>query len=98
NDPNLLSMAQNGNHAGVADTLNALTLEVMGAYQLTTTDVLDVLGPIRGTEVITALRSVPEFVELMKLMDDRFVGININHPESSAIFTLLVTAEIITEV
>lgn len=96
-DASLVAMAVAGNDGGVADSLNAPVVVTSVQYQLTTLSVLNILGPIRGTSVMTALRAAPEFVEIVRLMDDVAAGVNLNHPDSDTMFGMLVQGAILTQ-
>lgn len=96
-DSGLTAFAQAGNDAGVADSLNAETIPIQVQYQLTTQKVLDVLGPTRGTAVMTALRGQSGFGEIVKLMDQPTAGVNLNHPDADAMFAALVSLSILTQ-
>lgn len=94
-NPAIQAKVEAGNHKGAADDLNARTAPVIRQYQLTTTDVMDLLGPVRGTEVMTALRAIASMTELVRLMDDR-AGANIAHRDADAVFASLVSGSVIT--
>lgn len=97
NDSELVAKMESGDHVGVAEALNSKNISTTKKYQLTTIDVMDLFGPSRGTEIMTVLRSLPEFSELIKLMDDRNAGVNINHRDADSVFESLVQGEIITD-
>jgi hypothetical protein len=96
-DAQLVAKAEAGDCIGVADALNARTIDVQAPYQLTTLKVLDVLGPIRGTAVMKAIRGLDSFSEIVPLMDQVAAGVNLNHADADAMFAQLVTASILTQ-
>lgn len=96
-DSGLTALAEAGNCIGVAAGLNNPTIAVSVQYQLTALKVMDVLGPIRGTQVMEALRANPLFVEIVKLMDNIDAGVNLKHPESTTMFNMLVLGQTITQ-
>lgn len=95
-DPALSAMAEAGDDGGIAASLDAPSIAVQVQYQLTTLKVLDVLGPSRGTVVMKALRSLPDFSEIVPLMDRPEAGVNLNHPDADAMFAQLAAASILT--
>lgn len=57
NDQALIAKTESGNHVGIAADLNAKIIATTVQYQLTTTNVMDLFGPTRGTQIIASLRS-----------------------------------------
>src|SRR5690606_13789543 len=62
-----------------------------------TTTILTLFNPIRGSEIITDLRGIASFSELMKLLDNMGAGIDLNHPSAGLILSDLVSNSVITE-
>lgn len=96
-DAGLAALAEAGDCIGVAAALNDPTIAVVAQYQLTTLKVLDVLGPIRGAAVMAALRAIPAFGEIVKLMDQIAAGVNLKHADSDAMFAVLVGSSVLTQ-
>lgn len=95
-DPDFISALSVRNDVKIAAFLNNATIQIGNTFNLDTKTVLNLLGPIRGTVVMQAIRNIPEMVEIVKVMDQIGIGVDINHPDSSAMFSILISKSIIT--
>lgn len=95
-DQAVKAMAEAGNDSGVAAALNAPTIPATKQYMLTTFRVLAVLGMIRGTQVMAALRASQDYAEVVRLMDNIEAGIDVNYPGSDLMFAALVAGGVLT--
>ena len=78
------------------DTTLASLIEIRDVreYRLTSAGVLDLFGPIRGQVVMSNLRAVKDFSEIVRIMDGS--GVNLAHKDADVVYGALVTAGIIT--
>lgn len=88
------ALAEAGDDAGAAERASAIAEPVTSEYRLTSGGVLDFAGPIRGTEIMAALRSLPGMTEIVRLMDKD--GVNIGHRDAAGMFTSLVAGDVLT--
>lgn len=95
-DAAVLALVQAGRDAEAAAALNASdnTDSKVDAYRLTAREIMDILGPVRGTEVMASLRANGDYAEVVRLMDGD--GVNLSHKDASAMLDGIVTATAIT--
>lgn len=91
-DPSLQNLAMVGDDTTLA---SQIVIREVKEYRLTSGGVLDILGAIRGQEVMTKLRSSPDFAEIVRLMDRD--GVNLAHKDSVVVSGAMLAAGIITE-
>ena len=98
-DDELRQLAHDGNDAELAKRIE---ISEVREHRLTTGAVLDLLGPLRGGEVMAGLRKASgnqgqlaaALSEVIRMMDKD--GVNLTHRDSKTVLLMLVQGELIT--
>lgn len=94
--PEAKAAASVGNDNEVVRILNEPTELSIKEYRITYLTILDLFGPLRGSQILTNLNNIETFKWIMKCMEPSQIGVNIVHSDTESVLSSLVPS-IITE-